>query len=424
MKKTPYTILIALLVSFGVYASGPVSKQATLIDSTSSSEVLLEVTGIYKSDERSKRRQRKDIKKNGVKKALDDSRKAAVYFLLLSGTDPILTQDSEKLAFKAIEDSFFDMNTILGFISYEDGVPKTKVLTDGETGIRVVQQVKVNKEALILDLEKRGVLIEKDDLLDQIGNPFIMVLPSVSDNKNPLDLIKQDANLGHAAAVIQSLLTARQYDVVLPDQQQFLNDLVDGQLSLKDIPTDMAYQMALSVGSDIYIDFELSESDAGYGTKRMAVRVRAFETTTARLLGSETGYSEARSGDDMVSIEEAMLSALDSVLARVTTYWKKDIYKGLQYKVIVSIDGAFSPNNLEQVQDSVIDSMSAVSLKTKEQIVTNQTLDYVLWVDPNDYPTSRQVWRKIRSEFRDLTRMGEIALANQNRKLLILRITP
>jgi hypothetical protein len=126
----------------------------------------------------------------------------------------------------------------------------------------------------------------------------------------------------------------------------------------------------------------------------------------------------------MVSIEEAMLSALDNVLARVTTYWKKDIYKGLQYKVIVSIDGAFSPNNLEQVQDSVIDSMSAVSLKTKEQIVTDQTLDYVLWVDSNDYPTSRQVWRKIRSEFRDLTRMGEIALANQNRKLLILRITP
>ncbi len=106
MKKTTYTILIALLLSFGVYASGPVSKQATLIDSTSSSEVLLEVTGIYKSDERSKGKKRKDIKKNGVKKALDDSRKAAVYFLLLSGTDPILTQDSEKLAFKAIEDSF------------------------------------------------------------------------------------------------------------------------------------------------------------------------------------------------------------------------------------------------------------------------------------------------------------------------------
>ncbi|MDG2264734.1 MAG: DUF6175 family protein, partial [Candidatus Marinamargulisbacteria bacterium] len=366
----------------------------------------------------------KDIKRNGVKQAMNDSRKAAVYFLLLSGTDPILTQDSEKLAFKAIEDSFFSSDNILRYISYEDGVPKSKILTDGETGIRVVQQVKVNKEALILDLEKRGVLIEKDDLLDQIGNPFIMVLPSVADDQNPLAMIKEDSQLGHAAAVIQSLLTARQYDVVLPDQQQFLSDLVDGQLSLKDIPTDMAYQLALSVGSDIYIDFEVSEVDAGYGTQKIAVRVRAFETTTARLLGSETGYSEARSGDTMISIEEAMLSALSNVLSRVTAYWKKDIYKGLQYKVIVSIDTGFSQDNLEHVQDSIIDSLDAVSVKTKEQIVTDQTLDYVLWVDPNDYETSRKVWRKIRGEFRDLSRMGRVSLVNQNRKLLIIRIAP
>ncbi|MAU93589.1 MAG: hypothetical protein CMJ93_05220 [Planctomycetes bacterium] len=424
MKKIKMVILSVLLMCVGVYANSPVSKQVTLIDATSSSEVLVEATGIYKSDKRSKRRKKKDIKRNGVQRAMDDSRSAALYFLLLGGTDPILTQDSEKLAFKGIESEFFSDDNVLRFISYEDGVPKTKVLTDGETGIRVLQQIKVNKEALILDLEKRGVLIEKDDLLDQIGNPFIMVLPATTNDQNPLDKLKTDAQLAHAATVIQSLLTARQYDVVLPDQQQFLNDLVDGQLSLNDIPTDTAYQMALSVGSDIYIDFDVSEADAGYGTKKMAIRVRAFETTTARLLGSETGYSEARSGDDMVSIEEAMLSALDNVLARVTTYWKKDIYKGLQYKVIVSIDSGFSPANLETVQDSIIDSIDAASVKTKEQIVTDQTLDYVVWVDPNDYATSRQVWRKIRREFRDMARVGTVSLVNQNRKLLVLRIQP
>ena len=171
-------------------------------------------------------------------------------------------------------------------------------------------------------------------------------------------------------------------------------------MDLGDREEDYAYQLALSIGSDIYINF-LVQEDAGYGTKKYALTVRAYETTTARLLGTETGYSQGRKGELMVSVEEAMNDAIDKVLARVTEYWKKDVDKGIQYKLIFNLSTDFDEDEIEEIQFALMDAIEEMSNSSKENIVTNQTVDYLIWCDAEKYNKSSKVYRYVKKYFKN-----------------------
>ena len=113
---TNLRIIIFLLCPILLFASGekpvddeksslPYSKQATIVDTSSPSEVVLESTGIYYSDFKSARARKKDIIKYGILEASIDAKKAAIYSLLFMGTDPILSTDEERDAFHSIEEA-------------------------------------------------------------------------------------------------------------------------------------------------------------------------------------------------------------------------------------------------------------------------------------------------------------------------------
>lgn len=400
----------------------PESREGTIVNAASSAEIIVEASGIYHSTKFFGAK--KEVRKYGIDYASKDARKAAVYTLLFSGTDPIITTDTEKQAFASIQESFFDDDAIKAFITYEDTNPSKKVTLKNGKGIKIVKQFKVNRDQLITSLENQNVLVKRDTIEDLLGNPTIMVIPQTPKGKTPIDILASDDNAKTGATVVQSFLTARQYDVILPDQQSFLNNLTNSQLNIADREEDMAYQLALSVGSDIYIDYSISHSKAAYDTDKYAVTVRAFETTTGRLLGSETGHSEPRKGEKFVSIEEAMLDAVNSVLSRVTAYWKSDLQDGIQYKIITSIDAdSFSEAELEELQDVYFDTIEDVAKKTKEIIVTSRTIDYLIWCDPEEYDKPRDVWRKIRRQFNSDFPKAHITSLNQNRKLLLLKIS-
>ena len=84
-------ILCSLLLSM-LSAQLPVSRQAKLVEVVSSSEVMIEATGIYKGKGKKSKHKKKDVEKNGVSKAILDSKRAAIHFLLFGGTDPIITK--------------------------------------------------------------------------------------------------------------------------------------------------------------------------------------------------------------------------------------------------------------------------------------------------------------------------------------------
>ena len=424
LYKTILTLaVIALLASTHITASNiPESREGSIISATSSTEVIIESTGIYYSKKRFGKK--KDIRKYGIDHASKDARKAAIYTILFSGTDPILSTDTEKQAFSSIEESFFDSDNIKTFITYEEARPRKKVTLKNGKGIKIIKQFKVNREVLIAELEKKTVLVPRKEIEELLGNPSIMVIPQAPKGITPIDFLATDQVAKTAAAVIQSFLTARQYEVTLPDQQAVINDLTSSQLNVADREDDTAYQLALSIGSDIYIDYSVSHSKAAYDTDKYTVTVRAFETTTGRLLGSETGHGQARKDEKFVSIEEAMLEAISNVLSRITTYWKADLERGIQYKVITSIDvDSFSETQLENLQDVYFDSIEEIANKTKEIIVTAQTIDYIIWCDPKKYDKPRDVWRALRKQFNTEFPQARITSINQNRKLLLLKIS-
>ena len=200
---------------------------------------------------------------------------------------------------------------------------------------------------------------------------------------------------------------------------RLLNTITKKQLSIENTKADPSYELALSLGSDVYIDFNIAEADAEYDTKKYSATLRAFETSTGRLLGSETGYSQARRGDDYVSTEEAVLQALPNLLSRVSNYWKADMLKGIQYKTIISISKeSFKDENIEPIQDGIIDSIEKLSHTSKEIIVTKHTIDYILWVDSETLSSARKVYKKLKAEYRLTNAPGTLDLINQNRKLL------
>ncbi|OQY10835.1 MAG: hypothetical protein B6I28_00145 [Fusobacteriia bacterium 4572_132] len=424
MKKIKLIIIGTFLITIFSFASNlPISKEASIMENTSSAEVLMKGTGVYKSGEKSKRKIKKDISANGNKNAINDAKKATIYYLLYGGTDPILSNNEEKNRFKSLEEKYFSMDNINKYISYESSSFAKKVTIDGGKGIKVTKEFKINKNLLMKDLENDGVIIKKETLADKLGNPFIMTIPVTKKGENPIDILSKDKDAKHMSAVIESYLTAKQYDVVVPEAQAQMNMLNSAQIGLSDAEEDFSYQLALSVGSDIYITYSGELEDAGYGTKQYAVNVKAYETTTARLLGTETGYSKGREGNVKVSIEEAVNDAMNNVLARINNYWEADLKKGIQYKVIVNISSEYEEDEVEDIQFDIIDIIEKISKKSKENIVSSNVVDYLIWVSPEDYASSSKVYRAIKKEFRNMGTDGKIGKVNLNKKMILLKVS-
>ena len=143
-----------------------------------------------------------------------------------------------------------------------------------------------NKKYLLKDLEEKEILFSNKKLSKKLGNPFILVLPSVKKGLSPIRALSADMYLKHSATVIESYLTSRNFDVVVSEQVEVIENLSNAQLSLGDQDEDLAYQLALSIGSDVYFQFSGKFEDGSYGTNKYSITIRVFETTTCLLYTS------------------------------------------------------------------------------------------------------------------------------------------
>lgn len=408
MKR--FTVPLVLLVLFivagrTVYAQVPKSQEATFVESYSPTEVTLKAKGIgFNVDE-----------------AERDARKCAVYFLLYSANDAILQTPAEKEAFKAIEQEFFTDANINNYITFMSNSILSKVkLQDGS--VKVEKLIRVNREKLKEDLVAKGAIAGTKDLAAIAGNPFIMVLPEVPKGQSPIAALQRDPNIKKGAEVIESYLTARRYEVRVPEQQDAVNDLVSAKKAVAGIQDDIAYKLALSIGADIYISYNVKIEQGSIG-KKASVGCRAYETTTARLLGTETGYSPERPDvPEAALIEEAMNFAIDRVLSRINAYWKEDISSGRQYKVIFRITGKF--DDPDDLTDALEDVLKEVTTKRKNNATTKETADWILW--QNSYESERDFFKAISKAFesnKDIKKLGaKLKRININRKLMLLEI--
>ena len=394
MKKI-FAILAMLVATAAFAGNEPKSHEASLKETYSSAEVTIKATGIGADD----------------KSTNDDLDKAAVWFVLEGGTDPLLNTPDSKTAFNAIREQFYAIDNIKKYITWE--AQKVDAQMKTSDGIKRTKAVRVNKKALQDDLSAKGVIKAASDLRDALGNPTIMVIPECKAGETPIQVFDSNPLAKHAAGVIESHLTAKQYDVIVPRGQDQLAQMTEMQGQLAGEQSDPAYQLALTLGSDVYIVFsgQIQNSKA-------SVVVKAYETTTARLLGTETGYSQARPGSNMEPlVEEAISDAIDKVLQRITNYWTDDLKKGVQYKVIFKLD-ASTKADVQNIQDEISGVLDD-NFKTKENIVTNQTMDYNLWAKPADFDKSSKIERFLRREIKK----SKVSKININKKLIILKVS-
>jgi hypothetical protein len=401
--------LLFLLILFNasctaLLAQLPTSREATFVETYSAAEVSIKAKGIG----------------NEVTDAESDAQKSAIYFVLFGGTDPLLQNTDEIAQFEKVKADIFDTRNLNKYIAFMG----TEILSRVRIGdgVKVEKFIRVNKERLTQDLVAKGVIASRADLKEASGNPIVMVLPEVAKGYSPIQILQTDPNAKKAAEVIESYLTARKYDVEVPEQKQNLNELAEAQAGLKGVEQDMAYQLALSVGADVYITFTVQIEKGSFGNKA-AVGCRAYETTTARLLGTETGYSPERPSTSTAAlIEEAMNGAVDKTLSRINAYWKEDINRGVQYKLIFKLKGDYKESFA--ISDAVEETLTKFASKSKPGAVGDRTFDYVVWHKEHD--TSTKLFRALSKEL-DATptfrkNNAKLKRISVNRKLLLLSI--
>jgi hypothetical protein len=377
----------------------PVSNQATFVETYSPSEVTIQAAGLGKND----------------KEAILDLRKCAVNFVLTLGTDPVLSTAAAKNQFGGIAEEFFDNANVNKYISWEANMVVSSVKTrlpNGRDGMKITKAVRVNKKLLTDELVAKGILSSHEDLSSAIGMPTIMVIPDVPKDQTPLQVFESNPLAKHAAAVIESYLTARKYDVVVPQSVDQINQMTKLHGDIKGAEEDMGYQLALALGSDIYIVF----AGMVYSQNKVTLQIKAYETTTGRLLGTETGYSASRPGPAEPLVEEAVNSAIDKVLQRLVNYWQDDVKKGIQYKLIFkSMSGPID----ESVKDKISDLMDSTFALSKENIVSEKTLDYNVWAKKAEFNKSSKIYRAFRDGLKNVAKLSQIVI---NKKLIIIGV--
>jgi len=397
----------------------PRSRQATIIDNTSPSEVMVKATGIGKEQKEGFFDSVTNRELN--QSAENDARRAAVWYLLFGATNPILQTEEEKNKFKEIQTEFFKIKNIQNYISWDATYFKERIKLDKHK-LKIVKNYKVNKKLIKEDLQKKNIIAGYSNLVKEIGLPSIMVIPSQNESETPLRLLQDNSNYQTGANVIQSYLTAKQYRVILPKQQQQMQEQIAAQFSLKGTQKDFSYRLALSTGSDIYISYNISIDSRKVGSSRVykaSVGCKAYESTTGRLLGTETGYSKERPASKQALIEEALHSAIDNVLSRINAYWKKDIKQGIQYKIVTKVDQRYSLSQAEDIIFKLGDLFQNISSQKKEVEFGDYTYDVRLWVDHEKVASTSSLYRKIKQQYDG---EGQIKRVSLNGKLILLKV--
>ncbi|MCF7804686.1 MAG: DUF6175 family protein [Candidatus Marinimicrobia bacterium] len=399
----------------------PESREATLVETTSPTEVMVRAKGIGHHDPGGLFKSPDPKVMN--RRAERDALKSAVYFLLFNAGTPILQMAEEKLAFQNIQDNFFQEDHLRKFIAWESPQYSSRVKLN-ETSVKVEKSYRINKQAIIDELVQKGIIAAREDLVSKVGKPYIMVLPETQDGGNPMEKLGEPKHK-KAAEVIESYLTSRQYDVLVPEQVQANNAMQQTATFMSGMEDDYSYQLALSIGSDIYITYSVNVESRKVGNTKVAkasVGVRAYETTTARLLGTETGYSEERPGSEMVLIEEAVNNAVDQALNKLQSYWKSDLERGVQFKLVVSLGSGFDGDTAEDIAWGFGDILEEVTKDYKENVISAKTLDYLIWCNPDEYKRSSDVYRALKERFQNEALPGGLDRNAINRKLLLLTI--
>ncbi|WP_404419049.1 DUF6175 family protein [Marinospirillum sp.] len=285
----------------------PLSHQATLVESYSSSEVLIRATGMGDS----------------MAEAHNDARKAALWFVLFGGNNALLSTSEQQQNFRAQEGEFWA--NVQSYIAHEGDILSKRV-EGGQN--RIERALRINISNLKSDLVARNIISDTAELSEMIANPVISVIAD-----------DPEGDARHAANVFSEYLQDRGFEVVVLDANETVDEIVQQAAALEG-NIDPMYMLALQTGSDIYIsiDAEVAERQvAGNRVAQSTVGATAYYTATGSQLGASSGYSEERAiAGGAALTAEAANDAADKVLGQINRSWQREIQRGKAFKVVVN----------------------------------------------------------------------------------------
>lgn len=248
--------------------------------------------------------------------------------------------------------------------------------------------------------------------------PVLMVLPAVSGNStSALQVVTNNPFAKAAMEGANEFLTEKGYDVRSLEGNEELSDLIQIQNDISGNEEDMSYIASLAFGADIYIKFS-----GAIREDMVTVEVSAYETSTARLLGSKMGMVQNHSHNNdnqRYLVHTAIKKALMALEETIHSYWKKDLKKGNQYKVIIRFGDRFSDLSLEEAQDNSISAIRGSFSQIKINRITGKTMDLVIYSNPTEFPDAYAVYSSLREI---LSENGIPKKNNITNKLIIMEL--
>lgn len=254
--------------------------------------------------------------------------------------------------------------------------------------------------------------------------PVIMVMPAPGAKaKSVQEVIKSNPLSRFYMEGINAVLSQKGYEVKSLEGNDELNNVIQLQNDIAGTDEDLAYLASLSLSADIYIKFAgtITATDRGM---MISVNVSAYETTTARLLASQISEvlhpGEINNVDAYAQdLKTAAKKAMMGIEPKMHNYWAEDMKNGVQYKVVMNIKGDYSGSQLEDLQEDSIDKLKGVFNKVKVNSMTAQTMDMVIYANPDKYEDAQAVYSAIR---KNLKGTAETTKINVLHKLIVLDI--
>lgn len=261
-----------------------------------------------------------------------DAKKAASWYVV----SRILSTPYERERFSTISNSFYKRyNTFVGKFDTDGTIQQND---SGQSQIEA--SMEVNRQQIIAFLTDNGI-VNPQRTMEKIGNPTVAVYAKWKTHHDAWDpWVRNAAN---------EYLTSRKYNAIdLASGMKKLQGLAQRVLRIDGVPGDEKNRAAMVMGADVFIEIVAHNEGENTPHVRGIASIKAYETTTARLLGSSSAvgrrYPRRETGSEFTTVKEAIQNATDNVLEHVMSYWKDDVSKGNRYFVMLA-------GNLNKVED-------------------------------------------------------------------------
>jgi hypothetical protein len=344
----------------------PAIYEATFVESSSTAESMIKASGTGCT----------------VDEALNEAKKTAIWFVLEAGDKPLLKTPAEKTRAVGLAQQMYA--TPDKFIRWTSDL-KSKQTVGGK--LKVAYIFKIDVAMISEQLEANGIITSSSEIAENIGLPTLAVFAD------------KGGDWGRTAVtVMQEYFQDNSFEVYASAQQSQTNDLVSKISKLEGAETDPMHDMALSLGSDIYAKLNYSGGGnqvGGTATAKASITVEVFETASAKMLASTTGYSaERRVTDVNALIQEATNDAATKVLSQIKKEWMKMAETGKPFKITVlsnSEEGA-------RVDETVYGLLRKMSKRPiKRQGGGKSTFSYIVYV--KDVPNAYELFLNLRDAY-------------------------